>query len=65
MHVEPLRKKFRQPVYNLGTDEYLSMRDLMDQSGKWLPARASIRFEETPPAESGDRECIHAHLDAR
>lgn len=68
-------KKFRQPVYNLDTGEYLPMRHMMNLAGKLLPAGACIRFEKTTPAEVGglkvplfnypdlDSSAIRAELD--
>lgn len=49
-------KKFKQNVYNLGTGEYLAMREMMDLAEKSLPNGGSIRFEGVPAKEGGGIE---------
>jgi nucleoside-diphosphate-sugar epimerase len=49
-------KRFKRDIYNLGTGEYYSIREMMDLATKALPAGAKIDFEDKAAVEAGGLE---------
>ncbi|SEJ82614.1 hypothetical protein MAA5396_03354 [Marinovum algicola] len=49
-------RRFKRPIYNLGTGEYLSIREMMDLTVKVAPASGRIDFAEAPASEGGGKE---------
>ena len=49
-------QRLRREVYNLGTGEYLNIREMMDIALKALPRGASIEFENVASIEGGETD---------
>ncbi|MEC7762121.1 MAG: NAD(P)-dependent oxidoreductase [Pseudomonadota bacterium] len=49
-------RKLARPVYNLGTGEYMTIREMMDLAVRMAPQGSRIVFEETASTEAGGKE---------